>query len=75
MKYGQGIKFSVNFKIRVQKVYLIVWNHKNCIEPQWVSIDIDLGKTKGMKKILMKHDENVSEVVNKFAQENSMFKF
>ena len=24
-----------------------------------------------MKKILMKHDENVSEVVNKFALENS----
>ncbi|CDW80323.1 UNKNOWN [Stylonychia lemnae] len=41
-------------------------------EPQWVSIDIDLGKTKGMKKILMKHDENVSEVVNKFALENNL---
>ena len=40
-----------------------------------MSIDIDLGKTKGMKKILMKHDENVSDVVNKFAHENSMLKF
>ena len=40
------------------------------VGPQWISIDIDLGKNRGLKKILMKYDERISDVVEKFAQEN-----
>ena len=36
-----------------------------------MSIDIDLGKTRGMKKVMMRYEENITDVVNKFAEDNS----
>ena len=41
----------------------------------WISIDVDMGKIKGTKKILMRHDENIAIVAEKFAIENGKLLF